>query len=191
MKRLIALTLCLMMALCVLPAQALTLAGPFTFDLDTFQSYYPQLIQRDVAWVNQDGLVVGSAEGLPDIQLSLNEAGQVEYMLVEISCHISEASKTIGQAFGVVIAGAALGVLMCEVTDPEAVKAGAQAFSTELADVISCITSFDSATDAEKLAGMASYGHLAGHEGCAGVQASEDGTITLMFVFAPKGTQFE
>ena len=192
MKRLIALMLCLMMALCVLPAQALTLADPFTFDLNTFKSYYPQLIQKDVAWVNQNGWLVGTAEDLPDLQLSLNDAGQVEYMMVEMSSPISEAGKAMGEAFGIVISGAALGVLMCEVTDQDAVKAGVQAFMTELVDVISCITNFDDATDEEKLAGMGSYGPLAGHVGCTGVQASlENGTITLVFVFAPKGTQFE
>ena len=192
MKRLTALMLCLVMTLCILPAQALTLAGPFTFDLNTFQSYYPQLIQKDVSWVNQNGWLVGSAEDLPDLQLSLNDAGQVEYMMVEMSSPISEAGKAMGAAFGTVISGAAIGVLMCEVTDQEAVNAGVQAFMTELETVISCITNFDDATDEEKLAGMGSYGPLAGHVGCAGVQASlENGTITLMFVFAPKGTQFE
>ena len=113
MKRLTALMLCLVMTLCILPAQALTLAGPFTFDLDTFQSYYPQLIQKDVSWVNQNGWLVGSAEDLPDLQLSLNDAGQVEYMMVEMSSPISEAGKAMGAAFGTVISGAAIGVLMC------------------------------------------------------------------------------
>ena len=192
MKRLTALMLCLVMTLCILPAQALTLAGPFTFDLNTFQSYYPQLIQKDVSWVNQNGWLVGTAEDLPDLQLSLNDAGQVEYMMVEMSSPISEAGKAMGAAFGTVISGAAIGVLMCEVTDQEAVNAGVQAFMAELETVISCITNYDDATDEEKFAGMGSYGPLAGHVGCAGVQASlENGTITLMFVFAPKGTQFE
>ena len=193
MKRLTALMLCLMLALCVLPAQALTLADPFTFDLDTFQSYYPQLIQKDVAWVNQNGWLVGSAEGLPDIQLSMNEAGQVEYMMVEMSCPISEADEAVGAVFGTVISGAALGVLMCEVTDREAVNAGVEAFMTELKTVISCLTDYDNATIEEKLAGLVSYGPLAGHEGAAGVQVSEDGdgTVNLLFVFAPKGTHFE
>ncbi|MGN0746371.1 MAG: hypothetical protein ACI4ML_06845 [Aristaeellaceae bacterium] len=191
MKRLTALMLCLVMALCILPAQALTLAGPFTFDLETFQAYYPQLIQKDVAWLEKDGMIAGTSADLPDLQLYMSEAGDVEYMVVEMSCPISEADKAVGEAFGTVISGAALGVLLCEVTDQEAVNAGVQTFMTELEDVIACITNFDSMTDEEKLAGVTSYGPLANHEGCVGVKVSEDGTVTFMFVFAPDGIQFE
>ena len=191
MKRLTALMLCLMMALCILPAQAMTLAGPFTFDLDTFQTYYPQLIQTDVAWTQQDNWIVGSAAGLPDVQLCMSEAGDVEYMMVQMIRPIEEADTALGEAFGTVISGAALGVLLCEVTDQEAVNAGVQTFMVELEDVIAALTQFDSATVEEKMAGLTTYGPLANHEGCVGVQVSEDGVLNLMFLFAPDGTQFE
>ena len=191
MKRLTALMLCLMMALCILPAQAMTLAGPFTFDLDTFQTYYPQLIQTDVAWTQQDNWIVGSAAGLPDVKLCMSEAGDVEYMMVQMIRPIEEADTALGEAFGTVISGAALGVLLCEVTDQEAVNAGVQTFMVELEDVIAALTQFDSATVEEKMAGLTTYGPLANHEGCVGVQVSEDGVLNLMFLFAPDGTQFE
>lgn len=190
MKRLTALMLCLMMALCILPAQAMTLAGPFTFDLDTFQAYYPMLIQTDVAWTQQDNWIVGSAADLPDVQLCMSEAGDVEYMLVQITCSIEEADNALGEAFGTVISGAALGVMLCEVTDPDAVNAGVETFMVELEDVIAALTQFDSASDEERMAGVTTYGPLANHEGCVGVQVSEDDTLTLMFRFAPDGTQF-
>ena len=190
MKRLTALMLCLMMALCILPAQALTLAGPFTFDLDTFQAYYPMLIQTDVAWTQQENWIVGSAADLPDVQLCMSETGEVEYMLVQITCPIEEADNAMGEAFGTVISGAALGVMLCEVTDPDAVNAGVEMFMVELEDVIAALTQFDSVSDEEQLEGITTYGPLANHEGCVGVQVSEDGTLTLMFLFAPDGTQF-
>ena len=191
MKRLTALMLCLMMALCILPAQALTLAGPFTFDLDTFQAYYPMLIQTDVAWTQQDNWIVGSAADLPDVQLCMNGSGNVAYMLVQINCSIEEADNAMGEAFGTVISGAALGVMLCEVTDPDAVNAGVETFMVELEDVIAALTQYDSATNEERMDGLTTYGPLANHEGCVGVQVSEDGTLNLMFVFAPDGTQFE
>lgn len=191
MKRLTALMLCLMLALCILPAQAMTLAGPFTFDLDTFQAYYPMLIQTDVAWTQQDNWIVGSAADLPDVQLCMSEAGDVEYMLVQITCPIEEADTAMGEAFGTVISGAALGVMLCEVTDPDAVSAGVETFMVELEDVIAALTQYDSATVEEKMAGLTTYGPLANHEGCVGVQVSEDGTMNLLFMFAPDGTQFE
>ena len=191
MKRLTALMLCLMLALCILPAQALTLAGPFTFDLDTFQAYYPMLIQTDVAWTQQENWSVGSAADLPDVQLCMSETGEVEYMLVQITCPIEEADNAMGEAFGTVISGAALGVMLCEVTDPDAVSAGVETFMVELEDVIAALTQYDSATDEEKMAGLTTYGPLANHEGCVGVQVSEDGTMNLLFMFAPDGTQFE
>ena len=191
MKRLTALMLCLMMALCILPAQAMTLAGPFTFDLDTFQAYYPMLIQTDVAWTQQDNWIVGSAADLPDVQLCMSEAGDVEYMLVQITCPIEEADNALGEAFGTVISGAALGVMLCEVTDPDAVNAGVEMFMVELEDVIAALTQFDSVSDEEQLEGITTYGPLANHEGCVGVQVSEDGTMNLLFMFAPDGTQFE
>lgn len=190
MKRLTALMLCLMLALCVLPAQALTLAAPFTFDLDTFQTYYPMLIQTDVAWTQQDNWIVGSAADLPDVKLYMSEAGDVEYMLVQIICPIEEADNALGEAFGTVISGAALGVMLCEVTDADAVNAGVETFMVELEDVIAALTQFDSVSDEEKMAGVTTYGPLANHEGCVGVQVSEDGTMNLMFMFAPDGTQF-
>ena len=191
MKRLTALMLCLMMALCILPAQAMTLAGPFTFDLDTFQAYYPMLIQTDVAWTQQDNWIVGSAADLPDVQLCMSEAGEVEYMLVQMTCPIEEADNAMGEAFGTVISGAALGVMLCEVTDPDAVSAGVETFMVELEDVIAALTQYDSATVEEKMAGLTTYGPLANHVGCVGVQVSEDGTMNLLFMFAPDGTQFE
>ena len=191
MKRLIALMLCLLMALCILPAQAVTLAGPFTFDLDTFQSYYPMLLQKDVAWTQQGDCVVGSTEDLPDVQLYMNEAGQVEYMLVQISCPISEAGTATGEEFGTVLSSAVLSVMLCEVTDPDAVNAGVETFLVELNDVIDVLNQIDSAKDEEIKAGLTSYGPLANHEGCVGVQVSEDGTMNIIFMFAPDGTQFE
>ena len=191
MKRLTALMLCLMLALCILPAQALTLAGPFTFDLDTFQAYYPMLIQTDVAWTQQENWIVGSAADLPEVRLCMSETGEVEYMLVQITCPIEEADNAMGEAFGTVISGAALGVMLCEVTDPDAVSAGVETFMVELEDVIAALTQYDSATVEEKMAGLTTYGPLANHEGCVGVQVSEDGTMNLLFMFAPDGTQFE
>lgn len=191
MKRLTALMLCLMLALCILPAQALTLAGPFTFDLDTFQAYYPMLIQTDVAWTQQENWIVGSAADLPDVQLCMSETGEVEYMLVQITCPIEEADNAMGEAFGTVISGAALGVMLCEVTDPDTVSSGVETFMVELEDVIAALTQYDSATVEEKMAGLTTYGPLANHEGCVGVQVSEDGTMNLLFMFAPDGTQFE
>ena len=190
MKRLTALMLCLMMALCILPAQALTLAGPFTFDLDTFQAYYPMLIQKDVAWTQQGNWIVGSAEDLPDVQLCMDGSGNVAYMLVQINCSIEEADNAMGEAFGTVISGAVLSVLLCEVTDPDAVNEGVETFMVELEDVIAALTQYDSATDEEKMAGLTTYGPLANHEGCVCVQVNEEGMLTLMFVFAPDGTQF-
>ena len=128
---------------------------------------------------------------LPDVQLYMNEAGQVEYMLVQITCPIEEADNAMGEAFGTVISGAALGVMLCEVTDPDAVSAGVETFMVELEDVIAALTQYDSATVEERMAGLTTYGPLANHEGCVGVQVSEDGTMNLLFMFAPDGTQFE
>ena len=144
MRKILTAALCLMMALCILPAQALTLAAPFTFDLDTFQTYYAMLIQTDVAWTQQENWIVGSATDLPDVQLCMSEAGDVEYMLVQMTCPIEEADTALGEA-----------------------------------------------TVEEKMAGLTTYGPLANHEGCVGVQVSEDGTMNLLFMFAPDGTQFE
>ncbi|MGN1020067.1 MAG: hypothetical protein ACI4O7_06810 [Aristaeellaceae bacterium] len=128
---------------------------------------------------------------MPDIQLYMSEAGDVEYMLINISCAFSEADTAMGQAFGTVISGACLGVLLCEVSDPDEVDANVQTYIETLPEIISCITNFDSATDAEKQAGLTSYGSLANHESCVGIQASADGMLNLMFIFAPKGTRFD
>ena len=81
--------------------------------------------------------------------------------------------------------------MLCEVTDPDAVSAGVETFMVELEDVIAALTQYDSATVEEKMAGLTTYGPLANHEGCVGVQVSEDGTMNLLFMFAPDGTQFE
>ena len=190
MKRLMALMLCLAMALCILPAQAVTLSGPFTFDLETFQSYYPLMIQTDVSWKTEGNWLVGSAENLPDLQLYMSEAGDVEYMLVEITCPISEAGTATGEVFGTVISCAALGVMLCEATDQDEFNAGVEIFLVEMAELMTCIKNYDYATEDEKLAGLTSSGPLANHEGCVGIQGSEDGMLTLMFMFAPDGTQF-
>ncbi len=191
MKRLTALMLCLMMALCILPAQAMTLAGPFTFDLDTFQSYYAILMGTDVAWTQQENWIVGSAADLPDVKLCMSEAGDVEYMLVQMTCPIEEADNALGEAFGTVISGAALGVMMCEVTDPDELTAGVETFMAEVAELVTCMNDYDSATYDEKLAGLSTSGHLANHEGIVSIQLSEDGMLTIMFMFAPDGTQFD
>ena len=191
MKRLTALMLCLMMALCILPAQAMTLADPFTFDLDTFQSYYAILMGTDVAWTQQGDCLVGSAADLPELQLYMNEAGQVEYMMVQVSRPFFDAGEEMGQVFGTVVSSAALGVMMCEVTDPDELTAGVETFMAELTELVTCMNDYDSATYDEKLAGLSTSGHLANHEAIVSIQLSEDGMLNIMFKFAPDGTQFD
>ncbi|MBQ8653778.1 MAG: hypothetical protein IJ507_02480 [Clostridia bacterium] len=198
MKKLLSLVLVLCMVLCAVPASAVTLGAPFTFDTTTFQLYFNTFYTSTgygsdtPVWTNGSDLITVTGDALLPVQIHLTN-GKVAYFTTSMEGDLNSLQNAATQ-LGVTLPLIAMSSLMAETGDASALQSKAATFNDDFTQLLSCMLNASDLNQTQMEEGVTSSANIFGYPAILGYRVDFSNAsapmVYLTFMMGPVGTTY-